>query len=575
MEIKNDYSKPLSTQHTTTPEPSEKSQRLPENSTIKGEIIDIKRNEVTIRTDSGEIVTGKLQSPIEAKIGQEHSFNVKYDSQGELVLNMKEVPKETMNKHILTDTLNSMGFKGSEENLKLATLLLNNQLPLSKETMQKLNQALKLMGEGSIEKALYLMQNDIKVSVKNANTLEGFVNGQIKISAQLESLISNIKSMEDSPLKNQLIDTLINGNRDEIINNLVKSIKTESSGIENSIKDNILKAFQNDNLFSNLDQKIITKLSEQLIKEFPEHKDLIENLANEKASLIKFADENKQDIKQKISQLFENEALLSEKTPKELLKEITQIIKGDKPNIKVTENEINSLLKEIFKDEPQQMQKILSKLNIPFEKEQPDLQKLASKLSFDIKNSSPKELEQFLNNLKENIDIAKNLLSKNETTQNMNILKDISGIKDNLEFVSHIKNNLFVQIPLSVDGGQTNAELFVFKDGKNKRTNKNGVLSALIALDTLNLGRFETYIQKNSKKVNCQFRLENENTQEVVKKNIIKLSKQLEKYDFILENYSFIQLEQSFTVVDDEPKNEFSIEQSGTQLGKIFFDMRT
>jgi hypothetical protein len=103
---------------------------------------------------------------------------------------------------------------------------------------------------------------------------------------------------------------------------------------------------------------------------------------------------------------------------------------------------------------------------------------------------------------------------------------------------------------VSIDDHILNSSLYIKKDKKNANKNKKGYGSALIALDTMCLGHFETYVIKEGNDIRCQFKLESKEIENLVRENIHKLEAQLGEYKYVLESFSFIPGGKSFTLLD-------------------------
>ncbi len=559
MEITTDYTKQAQTEKAAPPLEQTQSQtekqpqqiKLSPGDTVKGEILDIKQAEVTVRLDSGEVITGRLSSPIDAKIGQFQIFKALFDENGTLALEMKEIPQALVQKGVITEALLSFNLKPTENNLKLSEILINNQIPFSKESIQKLNQALKLMGgefsPENIKKALYLLENNINITPKNVQTLSGFTEGQIKLSSQLANLVNELSTLPETETVNLIKNILINGEAalpdGEIIKNAMakfENLPANSSSLQNTIAF----AFES----APLTLKGFQKLAGELIKKYPEQKTFVESLLQTKQE---FADK----IIEQRPQLLHNINEITAKTsnpPPEAFSKIFENLREDAG----AKSQIKFIYDILGIDKP----------------EKTDAKTLLQKLAFRLENSkNPKEIDAFLNELNKNIETSKQVVQRSEMPEAPKLLESMSKISNNLEFVATSKQNLFAQIPLAVLGREANAELLVFRD-KNKKAQKGNKASALIALDTLNLGRFEVYVQKDSNSVICQFRLENEGVEKLVRENIGKLQELLEQKNYTLSNYCCNKLTEPFNLMEKEPDS--SKQEANLLTGRISLDIR-
>ena len=128
-------------------------------------------------------------------------------------------------------TLNLMGFKATPENIEIASALIKNLFPVSKENMQKMNQAFKLTN-GDINKSLFFLQNDIKPGIKNTELLNMLTDKNNMLSNTLEQIVSqttsySLKTGDMELLKN--LFSLSDGNKENMISflNTIKSTNNE------------------------------------------------------------------------------------------------------------------------------------------------------------------------------------------------------------------------------------------------------------------------------------------------------------------------------------------------------------
>lgn len=510
--------------------------KIQEGTVIKGEILDLKQNEVTIKTDLGQLIKAQLANEVEAIIGQIRNFTVLKCLDNNIILEMKGIKGELMKQGVIEDALMSAGFKNTEENIKLALALLDNKMSLDKETLTKFNQLGKLLGVDNIEKSLFFIENDIKPTTKNVETFNNFLQSHVKIKEQIEDLAQNIAKLPESALKEKLIDMLINGEKtipNELIN---KEVSTDNKSVL---------------------QKPLSMDTEVNNKMIEVNKDI-----------------NKELIKDKVTELLKNNVV----TREEVIKLIQNNIQMDK-SIPLKLEEVNNVLKQVFSEDS--LEDILLKKIMDTSDNKSDLKvttkdplentvvkKIISKFNFDPVGKTPQQLEEFMNELKNNISLTREVL-KGEAKQYESALNNINDIDDNLSFVSQIKNHIFLQVPFNINGHETNGELFIFKD-KKKNKGKGSSVSALVALDTVNLGRFEVYLQKNNKDVNCQFRVKDEEVENLVVKNIQSLDRLFRQYNYNISAYSFRKLDESFTFIDREPVDT----KKEQELLRYTFDLR-
>ena len=436
--------------------------------------------------------------------------------------------------------LSSLNQLPTEENIELVKTLIQNSLPINKENVQNMIKATKIFKNNPIEKALFLIENNIKPTLDMCKQVESYISKDISIDKQIENLFININKLEDSPsiLKNMFNNTTIE-NLISNTNNILKDIKL-------NLFDSIIS--NKDTNSTNINLLINTKLEEyqslQLNNNLniPNKSTILNTILDFTLSDDIIFNPNKIDIlKQMINNNEKFDFNIMDNSP-ELLKNINNILDN---------NSILNIQKEIFN-----IIKSNSEYNFKFQDFFDKFNIIKNKFKhFNIENSSPKELNDFFNDLDT---ILKNVKDNiyNVKDNNTEILKNIDDLNKNLEFMSNIKNSIFLQIPLNINNFSTTAELFIFSNKKNKNTNKkNTDGSALISLNLTYLGKLEVYINKSNQDISCQFRLEKEETKNSIKNNITLLGNYLKQKNLNLKDISFKNLDENFTLINKNINN--------------------
>ena len=105
---------------------------------FKAVIQNIRPGEVTIKFSGGELYTARSMVLPEARIGEESLFSVREnDFEGKIVLEMVKYDADTKITNMLTSALKNAGITATDEMLKLARVLIDNELPVDAKTLNK------------------------------------------------------------------------------------------------------------------------------------------------------------------------------------------------------------------------------------------------------------------------------------------------------------------------------------------------------------------------------------------------------------------------------------------------------
>lgn len=130
--------------------------------------------------------------------------------------------------------------------------------------------------------------------------------------------------------------------------------------------------------------------------------------------------------------------------------------------------------------------------------------------------------------------IVKSLHTLNETLQqsgtaNTALQESITNLSENIDFMNQLNQMYtYVQLPLKMQNGEKNGELYVFTN-KRSLAEKDGEVSALLHLTMEHLGPLDVYVKMNQGKVSTEFTVEKEETLLFLEKNMSILTDRLQK----------------------------------------------
>lgn len=441
--------------------------------------------------------------------------------------------------------LNSLNLAPTKENIDLIKILVQNNLPINKDNLQDIIKSTKIFKDNSIEKALFLIENNIKPTINIGEQIDSYISKTTLIDKQIDEVFSNIKFP----------------NNDKIINEIFKN-----SSFENIAKSNI-------NTLAEFKESLLSHIfKNNNLTEFKELENIIKNTSN----LTNINDKNVNikdntttyKLLKNITDFTFNDELLINSEKINIFKDLPNITDKNNNtilpktnlenlNVLIDKNTLNLIQKQIFN-----IIQSDHKINTKFKDLVNNIENFQKKLKFfEFKDSSNEELNKFFEdlsiiskNLKDNIN---NFSENNSDT----IINNLDNLNKNIDFMSNLKNNMFLQIPININNFSTTAELIIFSNKKNKNNNsKNNSGSALISLNLLYLGKLEVFINKINNDISCQFRLEKDVTKNLVKENIDLLNDYLKDKNFNLKDVTFKDLDESFSLINITRKRNTSLD---------------
>lgn len=450
-----------------------------------------------------------------------------------------QVPTETQSAlaEILAETLLSYGYKVTKENKAMLRLMLENGIPITKENIGRMNQALKL--SGSSAKAMFLLHNNMRMTQANAAQLEGFVSGQTKITNQISNLLATVEQLNDPALAAQLKQILA-GNT---------SGSAEIAGQTEAAQSvvNVEAAV------SQQTQQTAASLPPQSTAETAA---FTQPTANQTAQPQTTQDAS--PTQQNTQQLLQTHQPQAQTTQNGQATQPLQPAAAP-PSAQAPAQQTQALqqaqaAQQGLSSSPSQPQ-TSSQISAQAPQTPQISSALPPNLLFHPEDSTPETINNYLNNLRETLTQVQQVLAGRETPDAARVMQESRALEAHIDFTSQIRNQLFIQLPMFHNNQQTLLNLHIYKDAKKSYGGGEGSSIALIALDTVSMGRFETYVQKNSRAVHCQFRLESDAIVETVRNNIHKLDLLLRDSGYSMESFSFLPQGESYTLLNNPTEN--------------------
>ncbi len=526
---------------------SEGTIKLGENQTqVKGEIINVTNSTVKIRVGD-QIITGNMNLTGKLNIGEERDFLLEFEK-GKLKLMLVPESVENLKEQQLESVLKDLG-ELSKDNLKFAKLLLENNLPVNRESLAALKRSMALFGQQdktALDKSLVLLKNDLGANLKNTSNLNSVLDREQNITKNLNNIDNLLSQLGDDEIATQLKELFSDNQK----------LQEGETGVKSQEVTQQTKNFENvGDLLKTLEEAMGEEGTKVPIKDTQDLTDeavLTEKVTKEtlqkeqlqKDATVKDNTLNSQNAK---------EGNLETKADnlKDLLRNVLNNENGD------SENQIAAKADTLQKDtdKTETLKNLLKNQIVNEEEAVKELTDDISKsFGVDKEVKTPKDLERHINEKLDKLEKALEIIKSapEETEVLKQLEKEITVLKDKMTFANEIKNQVFVQIPFTINNKTTNGELIVFKDKRNKGKNKDHS-SALISLDTANLGVFEAYLVKKQENVDIQFRFVNDFVRGLVQNNVEQLNSMLKTKNINIASLTYKKIDEPFSVMDKEP----------------------
>ena len=202
-----------------------------EGQVIKGEIIDLRYNGVSIQLEpSKQVITAKLEGDVPLSIGQNAQFLVTEDSSDRLTL--KYLPNETKAPTDVTieKALLASGLPLTQRNRAIVEELLNRRMSVDKQNLQTLVKLSHMIKDVSPLSLVLMQKYHIPMTVENITQFEAYQRGTHQIINDIHTISKNFSDLFHQSDPGQIKEAVaMNGRLLDIINSTPDSNLTNKS----------------------------------------------------------------------------------------------------------------------------------------------------------------------------------------------------------------------------------------------------------------------------------------------------------------------------------------------------------
>ena len=558
-----------------------------ENSIVKGEIIDLRYQEVKIRLEpSGQIISAKLSGEVPLSIGQTAEFVVSDETDGVITLKYIQTGSSPVN-DIIHKALYASGLTASERNLSIVSELLNYQMPVDKNTILQLIKLTSSYPDVNVSTLILMHKNNLPINISSIAQFEAYQKGTHQVLTQLKSLLGNINTMasgdtiqardEVSPdmlfhankstiseeayaknilnTNNEQFEFQSNVQLDNNLSNIISSNNDPSEIAQSNITQSIITQ-------SNIDSLNTSYLSIDATADVINlHKDLLALLIEgedrpERASLdtaigrILSLDELtilKEALLTKVNESshYNNETMESIQnqlsngsiTLESLLNLVHDLYDNDTTQALSNNNTLTIKLAEAFIGMSSQLSGDERERLVHLLKSD-SYREIITEALHQRWTLSPRDLtkenkvKEFFRQLDEDMEHLDKMAD--DFYMPSNIKASINKLQDNLQFMKDLNELfLYLQLPIRFKEQDAHGDLYVFTRKNQKHKDKED-LNVLLYLDMTNLGPLDIHMSMRSHQVNAVFYVEKPSV-EIITKHLHELTDALNEKGYQLQ----------------------------------------
>lgn len=163
---------------------------LAKGEVVKGEVTDLRSNEVTIRLEDGKTLHAKLSTAMELSIGQKAEFFVQETNDILITLKLLSDGDTSFTESAIDKALEASGLPKSAHGADIVRSLLTAGLPANKEMIQKMMQYSAANKDVELSTLTALLKHNLPVTKENATQLQAYRNFEHRLLGQASTLTS-------------------------------------------------------------------------------------------------------------------------------------------------------------------------------------------------------------------------------------------------------------------------------------------------------------------------------------------------------------------------------------------------
>lgn len=457
---------------------------------FRGKIINITNYDVEILLDNQQHVKAAIQQALEFNIGDKLIFQIKDKSDGKIFI--KPMTQDGISMDLVKRSLDAAGFTATDKNINIVKSLIANEQPINKQSIFNMIKFTSTFGIENVDKLVDMTKNGIEVNENNLQMYDSYLQSKHQITSDINNLQNQlVKFMMEridisSEDNSNITPEILNGKVDEEIEWFSKMLE-EPDNNENAIRND--EPLLKDNV----------KIQETVLQEGGKYSEAVLSENPEKTETI------------------------LPKVELPLTKDVKDIETSLTGNLKNSETVLPEIGKNVeYKD---RLSRLISKI---FEKEF----FLEPEELLENKDTIKEQVEKIYDKLNKLSEVIENQI---DTSKNNGLSESAAGVKNNMNFMNELNNiESYVQLPIKFSEGKANGDLYVYNK-KNRKYDKEEVLTAFLHLDMQYLGATDVNIKMERKNVTAKFTLEDDTSMRIVDEHLNELIEKIEKAGYSIK----------------------------------------
>ena len=494
-----------------------------EGQTFTGRIVDVNGSQVTIQMDGNMMLQARMAEAVNLNMGDTIAFLVKENSENTVMIQPLASDMQAMKDQTIFDLLEKNQLSPSDKNYQIAETLLNENMSVDRASMQKVLQQAYKYPDTPIQTLVSMNKMQLPVTEQ---TIAGFEQYQTNQHAMMQAL----SDAQDLPVldADTMLQELEQTTGDVLFAQGAVIAGDQLQATDMTGNPPVLSAEQLTTYAEKfgMTEEQLTGLTKQLqdmhfdaqtIQTVLAKSDTTMQLANHLQALVAGAADKSMIDAETLKGFFTSDGM------KELLA---------------------AAIKEKFTLNPEKMQ-------------------------------NPQEVSDLYKGIYEKMDRLMQQMSSHTGSSGEHLSESAKGMQERIDFLQNLSNLFpYAQIPVRMEGGDRNADLFVYMNKKRMQEKKEDV-SALLHLDMEYLGPTDVHVSLRGTMVHTKFYVEDEESAKIIDAHMTQLEQAIAENGYSLTNEVIMR---EPTLHPDTEKNAVVKEMFGDDIEKSVkrysFDVR-
>ena len=169
---------------------------------VKGEISDLRGNEITVTLDNNTILKGYIEDSSKLSIGQTAAFSLSSPNPGQILLSPVKNSYSDTELNLINKALEEAGLPNTEHNQATVKALMDNLLPINKESIQSLMQQAYDCKTEDFSTLAIMKRLMMDINEDTVSQFSSYRHGTYHLIDKLSSLSSEIPDLLSSLSQN-------------------------------------------------------------------------------------------------------------------------------------------------------------------------------------------------------------------------------------------------------------------------------------------------------------------------------------------------------------------------------------